>query len=777
MKEELYIYNKEGVMQSVDLNTPSGITLKWVSNLFNSLDKVNCSYSYTFNIPLTRHNREVFDYAEDIRHLSGIIGKKIKAHFVLNGIPLFQNANLYIDKSANNTYSCVLTWNLIEGLQKLNDEGCNLNELREALVKAGYDNDELTDEGWVSGNFTTDSCAVGTFRNGLKTLAPYYQAGVPFTIENKQENNFFGEFSLCYPRPVMPTYYLLNVIGKAFGVSFNLGKEKSEASDLKTLDDKNEVFSDDNIVSFGCVPLIKSEMTENQLQQFTMYLEPNKINDSDKWKNFFVNHKILGQENVLSFNNGDSKFDAPQDERPYIFNLYMNISNKSEIGGGVQMKPASNLTQIGFATPFEADVELKFRIKSTKFRYDTWAEKDDGKVQLVIFSRKTATDSSEYEYDEITKIKPAFCETHYKNGGDWDYDILTFDTLKNDGFDSINVGEEQVMSRLPKYYFFKLSLGWCECVDFDVMRITPKINDAKFITHYMDTFTNLPDIDCLAFVKSLFYMMGKYPQVTADGVIRGLSYNELRENIQKGKVYDWSKYIIGRTNNAEEVTFNVGDFKQHNYYMTKWDDLDRTKEDLEDEEDVYEDGVLDINVNCNHIDKEQTVYQSVFYPPYILNRKSPNIPTGNTVKGWSLEVNSLDEPTAILAYGGKQEYVFFKVNEHLSMCESKPAYGILHCRPLLDESGNAIQNRYMRMDILNPFKDAPSTSSFAYLQEIVRNPFVITENLRLSEYTLMDLDFSRPVYLDKYCCYFAIISIQLGSNSISKCELVKLPTE
>ena len=101
MKEELYIYTKDGVRKNIDLNTPSGITLKWVSNLFNSLDKVNCSYSYTFNIPMTRHNREVFDNAEDVRHISNLLGYKMKCEYIQNGIPLlkmpisiFQNARV-----------------------------------------------------------------------------------------------------------------------------------------------------------------------------------------------------------------------------------------------------------------------------------------------------------------------------------------------------------------------------------------------------------------------------------------------------------------------------------------------------------------------------------------------------------------------------------------------------------------------------------------------------------------------------------------------------------
>lgn len=765
MKEELYIYDKDGVRQYVDLNTPSGITLKWVSNLFNSLDKVNSSYSYTFTIPMTRHNREVFDYVEDIRHVSGLLGNKVKAEFIQNGFPLFSNGNLYIEKATSNSYSCVFTWNVIEGLQKLKDDGCSLNELRDALIKAGEADDELTDEGWVSGG-DKDSSSTETFYNRLKTLHPYYKAGVPFILDYKTQGEFdYGQFSDCFPRPVMPTKYLLNAIEKAFGLKFKLGEDKAGEDDLKVIDNKDKVFEGENIVSYGCVPLVNSDLTDNQLKLFTMSLEPSKVEASY----FFIKkHKILGQENVLIFKNGDTTFDAPQDDKPYIFNLYMNVSDKSDIGAWVQMREGTNLTKIGFATPYEAEVELKFRVKSELNRYLKNAE-DDKKVQLVVFSRKTKDNSTEYEYEEITKLKPSFIETHYKDGGNWDYDILTFDTVESEGFDVLSVGEEQTSNSLPKSYFFKLNLGGCEYLDFEVMKITPKINDAKYITHYMDTFTNLPDIDCLAFVKSLFYMMGKYPQMTNNGVIYGLSYNTLRENIENGYVYDWSMYVINRTINAEEISYNVDDFKQNNYYMTSWDDLDRTEEDLEDEEDVYDDGILNIKVNDKSLDDEQTVYQSPFYPPYILNRKHPAFPTGNTVKAWDFDMADFDEPITIMNDGS---YLFGDATKVLSMCESKPAYGILHCRPLSDDA----TVRYLRMDVLNPFKDAPSASGLAYLQEIVKHPFVITEKLRLNEYVLMDIDFSRPVYIDKYNSYFAIVSIQRDSKGICKCELIKLPT-
>ena len=54
---------------------------------------------------------------------------------------------------------------------------------------------------------------------------------------------------------------------------------------------------------------------------------------------------------------------------------------------------------------------------------------------------------------------------------------------------------------------------------------------------------------------------------------------------------------------------------------------------------------------------------------------------------------------------------------------------------------------------------------------------MITENLRLNEHDLRMLDYTVPVYLEKYGAYFAIVSISRDSKGVCKCELIKLPEE
>ena len=79
------------------------------------------------------------------------------------------------------------------------------------------------------------------------------------------------------------------------------------------------------------------------------------------------------------------------------------------------------------------------------------------------------------------------------------------------------------------------------------------------------------------------------------------------------------------------------------------------------------------------------------------------------------------------------------------------------------------------MNIWNGFKNISKNESYAYLQSIVKNPIVITENFLLSELDLHNLDYAVPIYLEKYNSYFAIITLERDSKGICKAELIKLP--
>lgn len=799
MKEELYVYDKNGIRRNVEINSPSGITLKWVSNIFNSLDKVNCSYSYTFSIPLTRHNREVFDYAEDVRHVSGLFGKKVKAEFLQNGVPLFKNAYLYVDKVTDKNYSCVFTWDNLDGLQNLKDNSCSLNELRTYLVKAGVADDELTDEGicdWYV-NWLNQDDVLFSFSNKSKLLYPYY-GSYPSDPNYSEYPDYTNVVTQGYPRPVIPVRYIIDCINKAFGTNFNFGQSKSGFDNLPTAPIGTWLADNENIISYGVLPLVGRDLTDKQKNTYKKELVYVGRATATNFSQILSLKGILGTYGALLFKKNNDytlPFYAYKDSINYlIYEAYdSNGNNKSwdfpssktdldkyapstvaeasdskyacvgivaRYGCTIKME-GSFYIELSWFTKLTQDIydKLKFHVYSWKTVNQGWSDEGIEKVEVSSF---TAT-----KMERVVGSDGAVRARLYFNFNESEgYEAATF-CCDDSALDGTEAQE----------YWFGLGEGLFDIKDMVMqtnLTFTPQTDDMDESAHKIDSYTNLPDIDCVTFIKSLFYMVGGFPYISSSGDIQIKKYSELKENLSKGFVYDWSNRVLGQQSGREELEYSMSDFKRNNYYLNKWDDLDRTPEELEDEEDVYEDGIGNIKCENEILDDEQTVHQTPFYSPYVLDRTNPGT-TDHTVKGVKFSPSDNN-----LSVNDKGEIVNSNKPKYT---ELKPVYGYVHRIPFFDKTKeNRIKSweenygvNYVRMSVLNPFKNIMMNPSYRYLQSIVKNALVVTENLRLNEFDLFNLDYTRPIYLEKYNSYFAVITIQRNSKGICKCELIKLP--
>ena len=60
-----------------------------------------------------------------------------------------------------------------------------------------------------------------------------------------------------------------------------------------------------------------------------------------------------------------------------------------------------------------------------------------------------------------------------------------------------------------------------------------------------------------------------------------------------------------------------------------------------------------------------------------------------------------------------------------------------------------------------------------FLSDLIKLPFVIKDTFRLTEIDLKNIDYTIPVYIERYAAFFAIISIK-SQGDYSECELLKL---
>ncbi len=239
---------------------------------------------------------------------------------------------------------------------------------------------------------------------------------------------------------------------------------------------------------------------------------------------------------------------------------------------------------------------------------------------------------------------------------------------------------------------------------------------------------NLPDISQIEFIKTICQIYGLFPVVNSDNheQIDFIPFVTIYDNITNGKSLDWSeKHVETGKPNAEKTTFTLNDYAQRNSFGYKDDE------------------------------KEAFPHNSVAY----------------------LEVdNELLEKTKNLvefpwaASDGNKITQYEMSDDNLSVKFVECEYRLMRVIDWMEDTGEIVLNFSNNIEAQSLFN-----AHYLRYQETVRKPLIITDRVLLHEYDLKDLDFTKPVYLDKYGRYFAIISVRWSSASMaSEAKLLTL---
>ena len=740
MREELYII--DGYKRAkLDLNSPSGITLSFQSNLFGDVSKITSSYSYTFKLPMTANNRRILDMAEDIRHYSSVARRKLKAEFYQDGALLFGDGYLYVDTVQEN-YECVMTWDVIKGFAELKENDKSLFELTDNGATAHY--------GYVVQSGVIGQKLIGEFDNSKNSLNPTYACGMMNydILSNKA-------LSISHPPiPVVPVYRLIQMINAEYGTQFNLGSvydyTKFNSSTGEFLIQKND------IINRGVIPLASVARDEDEVAA-----EISTIGDLT----FNANGADVGGEyfaydymNVLASDTPIydivyfrlTQGNPPQIKANNLYTLSSYFYNQwvesGVIKGGMQ---------------FELDgmIRAQFRnVKDTDHPEYALYEQPVMTIYQRVFQRDNDNPSTgKFNWDSVATVTGQV----YSGGGATDYQ---FDFREAEGCKRLTV-EKIGSDSYPFIIAFNLKLVSIS----GSMRAIPIYNENSYGNSGFDVkiVKNLPDISCMNFMKALFFMMGAFPVVNTAGEIVPAYFSDLDEAIDNGDVVDWSDKVIGDyASRPKKTEFDINGFGRNNYYMMKSDSAETAKKKNEDEIEVYADGKGVITVFSDVVEKSKTIIQTPFNAPFIQNKKYPSMKTGDTFNCWCAEHDD-------------------KEGMKIKFKEPKPCYGMIIGKPeksyngtgdLNNESNYTATGRWFEfMEAWNGFTDMEHNESYSYLQRILAQPIVITERMRLDNMDLMNLDYLKPVYLDKYNSFFAIITVKRGSDGSCEVEFIKLP--
>lgn len=227
---------------------------------------------------------------------------------------------------------------------------------------------------------------------------------------------------------------------------------------------------------------------------------------------------------------------------------------------------------------------------------------------------------------------------------------------------------------------------------------------------------NLPDITQLDFVKFICAYYGLFP-VQRGNTIDFVRFNVLTDNIEAGIYEDWSSKLIQVSDDAPAaIAFSLDGYAQSNVMTYKLDENDAVEMSAA------------LVVNDETLEDERIFAEFPFaasrgnrIPQYTLNEE-----------GDGVEKNDL-------------EYRIMRADWQemsLSFTDSMAPRQIL--------------NRH-----------------YSELQQTIRTPKTIEEDVMLNELDLKTLDYTRPIYLAKYGRYFAVMSIQWSSDkAVSKVKLL-----
>lgn len=362
-----------------------------------------------------------------------------------------------------------------------------------------------------------------------------------------------------------------------------------------------------------------------------------------------------------------------------------------------------------------------------------WYGLNEGKpsdgVELVIYGRCKRIGT----LGEIKKVATVTCDIEERGNGR--YYIFNIEEEIKQGLD------KETLEWIDSVF-----IGFSEGVKIPSsvsVHVTPEFREWRggydiYVTE------NLPEISCLTFMKSLFYMIGVFPVTTSDGSVKPAYFNDLRDNLAMRHYVDWSGKMNGSISRpAENIKFAFGGLGQRSFFLMKNESLDK------DGEEGYLSNKSHLVTENGMLDKNKTIIQLPFY--------GASTAVGRTINAYKVE------------------------DKEIEWQDPKPAVGMIKeaesanwLRPLGASAIPIGGKKVLGMGIFQFPLDLVTDETFSYLQSIARRPYVVTESFRLSEFDIRDLDYSVPVYLTKYNSFFAVVSVQYAAGKSAKAELVKL---
>lgn len=418
----------------------------------------------------------------------------------------------------------------------------------------------------------------------------------------------------------------------------------------------------------------------------------------------------------------------------------------SDLGSNTSHGWCDYLVGITFTLP----ASTYYSTENKKIEFNIWEEKATvtviknnyaGRVRLlVILVITTSSRSSGSVPDTMLNVfyngtrrglwRPTSSDYQYKSGGRH-YFLQTFS--QSIEFDSTEGGEIAIGFNLSDGYKFH-SMSTTGTVAFT----PPAVESNISLGEYFKAKGNFPDVTQLDFVKAICGLFGLY--VVPSGEVDKIKFATLDLlNTNRSRAVDWSGKLIRDTadnDDPREIKYTFGEYARRNWFKYK------------DDKDVLASGDAALTIDNETLEPEKDI---ISIPFAASDEKTANHTATGSSSPYSVRIAVI--PHYELDDDGNPQDV--AVSPRL-VC-------------MRGEGGNEAIARFVPIAFDNMI-----SLYYERLAALLNSAVVINERFRLTEFDLLKLDYTRPVYLKQYGRFYAIVSVQTAEDYCTV-ELLQLP--
>ncbi|TWP23129.1 hypothetical protein ETU10_08515 [Apibacter muscae] len=680
--------------QLVDLHEDTDIKIKYQVSDIGAIQENKCTYSDSFSVPKTANNLKIFDGLSLIGDISRRPYKKNTCTYQVDGATLISNGWAVIENSDEefniHIYEGVI--DLYKDIENKNVGGGELDISKANHIK----------------NIDT---VINSFSN------EYYR----YLLADYNGNIYLDKsINIDYLVPSIRLKYIIDEIAKRFQWTF-IGSVFSSPDYLNswitypkpTIPVEESV---ENILEGKNGPFLKKYTGGNNFipsqggfVKITTSEEMQKDNSYKKWNEISISDKALNKGYTLIDNWG---LKIPQDEPETIelsiaLNGYVDLVSQYYDPFGTSYNPndAKVKTYHEYVT-FTLEILVNEIVKAEVNSFVVKSPSGVPISQLTQPVNKT-----------IYNLKPN--------------DVINFRIKPTMGGDRIgnNLGPNQWEKNVFQYgelhlYNIEISINTLDAgkADFQLALKDFKITDLfkKFVTDF-----------------GLSIYIDKYDKIA--------TFLTIDERINKGKIYDYSKFYSNRTN--EE--YQINNYAQLNYFRYKYNDSDVD----------YNDGY--IKIDDVNLEDETTIFESKFYSPEKLDK---TIHTGFSeivvpvCKIWDKQVDQKEE-TITVKYKELDKRFYILRQLHPTLVNVNLISGILKT------SKNNVSNAPIAtfeglkyQQIINNY--------WQKTEQILNDLRIHTINLALSKGALEHFDLKGIYYFKQEGMYYIPNSLNVSKSKI-----------